>query len=102
MILSQINLRVVVLITIILSLSRLAHGGNIKLFGPRCGDGFGDDENKKAKCGSTIKPTKSNKIEVGSLCEDNKPVMLRIVRDDADVDGKTNFVIKSHFSLNMS
>ena len=29
MILSQINLRIVVLITIILSISRLAHGGNI-------------------------------------------------------------------------
>ena len=84
---SQINLRLVVLLTIS-SVCHLARAGSIKLFGPKCGDGF-DADDKKLKCGSSITPNVT--LNLGSLCDDNKPLKLRVVREDADVDGNTHF-----------
>ena len=85
---SQINQRILVLITT-LGVVRLAHGGSIKLFGPKCGEGF-DDEKGNLKCGASVEPSKD--VALGALCSENQTLQVRVVRQDVDVEGKLRLV----------
>ena len=72
---------------------------SIKLIGPKCGDFF-DGEKNDAKCGTTVTPEPSENLSLGVLCENNDRLKLRIVREDADVEGKLcfNILIFRYFS----
>ena len=91
---SQINLRIVVLITIS-GVFRLVRSGAVNLFGPKCEDGF---DGLKVKCGSTINPVKENdqwiQFKLGDLCDDNKALKLRVIRDDTNIAGNIQILIQ--------
>lgn len=84
---SQINLRIVVLITLS-GVFRLVRSGAVNLFGPKCEDGL---DGSKVKCSILINPYKENEqwiqFKLGDLCDDNKALKLRIIRDDTNIDG---------------
>ena len=81
------NLRVLALITL-LRVGCLVQSGSVKLIGPKC---EGEFDGSKVKCGSTIKTEGENEpFKLGSLCDNNKDLKLRIVRDDTSLDGNSD------------
>ena len=83
--LAWLNLRILSLITL-LRLSCLVSSGSVKIVGPKC---EGEFDGSKVKCGSIIKTDSENdEFKLGSLCENEKALKLRILRDDTDIDGK--------------
>ena len=82
-----LNLRILTLITL-LSVGCLVRSGSVKLIGPKC---EGEFDGSKVKCGSTIKSNGENDpFTLGSLCDNGKALMLRILRDDTNIDGNIN------------
>ena len=78
------NLRVLALITL-LRVGCLVRSGSVKLIGPKC---EGEFDGSKVKCGSIITTDGDNEpFKLGSLCDNNKDLKLRIVRDDTNLDG---------------
>jgi len=64
--------------------------GSVKIVGPKC---EGEFDGSKVKCGSTIKTDSENdEFKLGSLCENDKALKLRILRDDTDID-VTNYEV---------
>ena len=79
-----LNLRLLAIITI-LRVDDLVRGGSIKLIGPKC---EGEFDGSQVKCGSTIESNGENDpFTLGSLCENDKALRLRILRDDTNLDG---------------
>ena len=83
--LSQKNLRIVALLTL-LGLCHLTQGGSLKLMPPRCEDVSG---HRKETCSSSINvdPEDNKDLKLQNLCDANVPLKLRVVREILEVDG---------------
>ena len=93
--LAWLNLRILSLITL-LRVSCLVSSGSVKIVGPKC---EGEFDGSKVKCGSTIKTDSENdEFKLGSLCENDKALKLRILRDDTEIDGNI-FISRFYISL---
>ena len=90
----KISQKEIVLVGVISILGgvRVIDSESIKLIGPKCGDFF-DGEKNDATCGTTVTPEPSVNLSLGALCENDDRLKLRIVREDADVEGKISFTI---------
>ena len=70
--------------------------GSVKIVGPKC---EGEFDGSKVKCGSTIKTDSENdEFKLGSLCENDKALKLRILRDDTGIDGN---IFDSRYFISM-
>ena len=89
------NLRILSSITL-LRVNCLVSSGSVKIVGPKC---EGEFDGSKVKCGSTIKTDSENdEFKLGSLCENDKALKLRILRDDTDIEGNI-FVSRCFISI---
>ena len=93
----KISQKEIVLLWVICILggARVINSESIKLIGPKCGDFF-DGEKNDETCGTTVTPEPSVSLSLGDLCEHDDRLKLRVVRDDADIEGKIMF---EHFNL---